>query len=93
MRCDLESAVGREIARGDRVIRAAASQAQTVHQGVGYDIEVNTGQTESRDCARTIAARGLTFPGYVRRPGAAMAPVACRPRVRHRCDRDAYPIG
>ena len=87
-----EIAVGREIARGDRVIGIAASQAGAVHQGVGYDIEGNTGQTESGDCARTIAARGRTFPGHVRRPDAPIAPVACRPRVRHRCNRDAYPI-
>ena len=68
MRCDPAIAVGREIARGERVIGMAASQAEGMHQGVGYNIEVNTGQTESRDCARAIAARGLTFPAHVRRP-------------------------
>jgi chloramphenicol 3-O phosphotransferase len=57
VRCDPEIAVGREIARGDRVIGMAASQAEAVHQGVGDDIEVDTGQTESLDCARAIAAR------------------------------------
>ena len=51
VRCDPE------IARGDRVIGMAASQAEAVHLGVGYDIEVDTGQTESLDCARAIAAR------------------------------------
>ena len=34
----------------------AASQAEIVHQGVGYDIEVDTGHAESMDCARAIAA-------------------------------------
>jgi chloramphenicol 3-O phosphotransferase len=57
VRCDPEIAVGREIARGDRVIGMAAGQAEVVHQGVVYDIEVDTGQTESLDCARAIAAR------------------------------------
>jgi chloramphenicol 3-O phosphotransferase len=56
VRCDPEIAVGREIARGDRVIGMAASQAEMVHNGVVYDIEVDTGHTESIDCARTIAA-------------------------------------
>jgi chloramphenicol 3-O phosphotransferase len=57
VRCDPEIAAGREIARGDRVSGMAASQAEAVHQGVGYDLEVDTSQTESLDCARAIAAR------------------------------------
>jgi chloramphenicol 3-O phosphotransferase len=57
VRCDPAIAVGREIARGERVSGMAASQAEGMHQGVGSNIEVNTGQTESRDGARAIAAR------------------------------------
>lgn len=57
VRCDAEIAAGREIARGDRVIGMAASQAEIVHIGVEYDIEVDTGRTESIECARAIAAR------------------------------------
>jgi hypothetical protein len=34
----------------------AAAQAEVVHRGVGYDIEVDTGHAESMDCARAIAA-------------------------------------
>ncbi|MGI5212759.1 chloramphenicol phosphotransferase CPT [Plantactinospora sp. CA-290183] len=56
VRCAPDIAAGREIARGDRVIGMAASQAETVHQGVVYDVEVDTSHTESLDCARTIAA-------------------------------------
>ena len=56
VRCDPEIAAGREIARGDRMIGMAASQTETVHQGVVYDIEVDTSHTESLDCARAIAA-------------------------------------
>jgi chloramphenicol 3-O phosphotransferase len=57
VRCDPETAVGREIARGDRVIGMAASQADLAHRGVVYDLEVDTGRTEAIDCARAIAAR------------------------------------
>jgi chloramphenicol 3-O phosphotransferase len=56
VRCDPAIAAGRETARGDRVTGMAASQAEIVHQGVSYDLEVDTGQSESLDCARAIAA-------------------------------------
>jgi chloramphenicol 3-O phosphotransferase len=56
VRCDRAVAEGREIARGDRVRGMAASQAQVVHEGVSYDLEVDTTHTESLACARTIAA-------------------------------------
>jgi chloramphenicol 3-O phosphotransferase len=56
VRCDPEIAAGREMARGDRVRGMAASQAELVHKGVVYDVEVDTGTTESLECAREIAA-------------------------------------
>jgi chloramphenicol 3-O phosphotransferase len=56
VRCDPEVAASREIARGDRTPGMAAAQATIVHQGVAYDIEVDTSQTAARDCARLIAA-------------------------------------
>ncbi len=56
VRCDSAVAAGREIARGDRVIGMAASQADIVHKGVVYDVEVDTSDTEAIDCARAIAA-------------------------------------
>ena len=56
VRCAPGIAAGREVARGDRVIGMAVSQAELVHQGVGYDVEVDTGHTESLECARAIAA-------------------------------------
>ncbi len=55
VRCDATIAAGREIARGDRVGGMAALQADVVHEGVKYDVEVDTGHTESIECARTIA--------------------------------------
>jgi chloramphenicol 3-O phosphotransferase len=56
VRCDAAIVAGRELTRGDRVVGMAASQAEIVHEGVVYDVEVDTGHAESLDCARTIAA-------------------------------------
>jgi len=57
VRCEGTVAADREVARGDRITGMAASQAEVVHQGVVYDLEVNTTHAESMECARTIAAR------------------------------------
>jgi chloramphenicol 3-O phosphotransferase len=35
----------------------AASQAEMVHRGVSYDLEVDTTHGESMECAQAIAAR------------------------------------
>ncbi|MFD2470668.1 phosphotransferase-like protein [Amycolatopsis silviterrae] len=42
---------------GARAIGMAASQAEVVHRGMVYDVEVDTTRTESLECARTIAAQ------------------------------------
>jgi chloramphenicol 3-O phosphotransferase len=55
--CESAVAAGREVARGDRVTGMAASQAELVHRGVIYDLEVDTTHTESLACARQIASR------------------------------------
>lgn len=57
VRCEASVAAGRETARGDRATGMAESQAELVHRGVVYDLEVDTARAESLDCARTIAAR------------------------------------
>ncbi|MGW0552520.1 chloramphenicol phosphotransferase CPT [Streptomyces altiplanensis] len=57
VRCDAAVAAGREVARGDRTIGMAASQADVVHRGVVYDLEVDTTHTEAMECARAIAAQ------------------------------------
>ncbi len=57
VRCAGAVAAGREIARGDRVTGMAASQADVVHQGVVYDLQVDTTHSEALECARVIAAR------------------------------------
>ncbi|MFC8512178.1 chloramphenicol phosphotransferase CPT [Streptomyces sp. NPDC057257] len=57
--CDATVAAGREIVRGDRPRGMAEKQAHLVHQGVRYDVEVDTTHTEALDCARTIAAAAV----------------------------------
>jgi chloramphenicol 3-O phosphotransferase len=57
VRCEPAVAVARELARGDRVAGMAAAQAEAVHRGVAYDVEVDTSHTEALDCARVVAAR------------------------------------
>ena len=57
VRCEGTVAEGREIARGDRVTGMAGLQAEIVHQGVVYDLEVDSSHTEALECARAIAAR------------------------------------
>ncbi|HEV2778922.1 MAG TPA: chloramphenicol phosphotransferase CPT [Actinophytocola sp.] len=57
VRCAGAVAAARETARGDRIPGMAAAQADLVHRGVAYDLEVDTTHTEALDCARTIAAR------------------------------------
>ncbi|MGY1500095.1 chloramphenicol phosphotransferase CPT [Streptomyces sp. QTS52] len=57
VRCESAVAARREVARGDRALGMAAGQADVVHEGVVYDLEVDTTHTGSLVCARTIAAR------------------------------------
>jgi chloramphenicol 3-O phosphotransferase len=57
VRCDAAVAAAREVARGDRVAGMAASQAEVVHQGVAYDLQVDTTHAETLACAQAIAAR------------------------------------
>jgi chloramphenicol 3-O phosphotransferase len=53
--CESAVAAGREVARGDRITGMAMSQAEVVHQGVVYDLEVDTTHAESLECARAVA--------------------------------------
>jgi chloramphenicol 3-O phosphotransferase len=57
VRCDAAVAAAREVARGDRVAGMAASQAELVHRGVAYDLQVDTTHAEALECAQAIAAR------------------------------------
>jgi chloramphenicol 3-O phosphotransferase len=55
VRCDPAVATERERDRADRIGGMAASQAQTVHVGMAYDVEVDTSETSAVECARRIA--------------------------------------
>lgn len=55
VRCDLAVATERERARGDRVTGMAEAQAQMVHAGMAYDLEVDTSETSAMECAHRIA--------------------------------------
>ncbi|MEV4620228.1 chloramphenicol phosphotransferase CPT [Asanoa sp. NPDC049573] len=63
VRCDAAVAAGREVARGDRVAGMARDQAEIVHRGVVYDLEVDTTHTEAMECARAIAGRAQRQEG------------------------------
>ncbi|MFJ8951557.1 chloramphenicol phosphotransferase CPT [Streptomyces sp. NPDC102381] len=54
VRCDAVVAAAREAARGDRIAGMAASQAALVHEGVTYDLVVDTTRTGAAECAREI---------------------------------------
>ncbi len=56
VRCDAAVAAAREAARADRVTGMAALQAETVHDGVRYDLQVDTSHVSAAEGARTIAA-------------------------------------
>lgn len=55
VRCDSGVAERREMPRGNRVIGMARAQADLVHHGVSYDVEVDTATSDSTECARIIA--------------------------------------
>ncbi|WP_245822170.1 chloramphenicol phosphotransferase CPT [Lentzea waywayandensis] len=57
VRCDAAVAAGRELARGDRVAGMAEAQAELVHRGMSYDVEVDTAKAEAVECAKVIAAQ------------------------------------
>ena len=57
VRCAAETAEARERARGDRIVGMAAKQAEAVHEGVAYDLEVDTTGTDAETCAAMIADR------------------------------------
>ncbi|MCQ4210333.1 MULTISPECIES: chloramphenicol phosphotransferase CPT [Streptomyces] len=57
VRCDAAVAAEREAARGDRVAGMAEKQAESVHEGVTYDLVVDSARGDAEACARQIAAR------------------------------------
>lgn len=55
--CDPAVAAERERGREDRVTGMATTQAQMVHRGIAYDIEVDTTDMPAVECAHLIAKR------------------------------------
>lgn len=60
VRCDPAVAAKREAARGDRAAGMAAAQASLVHEGVTYDLVVDTSRASVDDCARLVAGRATS---------------------------------
>jgi chloramphenicol 3-O phosphotransferase len=54
VRCAPEIVTAREAARGDRIAGMAARQAESVHEGITYDLVVDTGVGEPDDLARVV---------------------------------------
>jgi chloramphenicol 3-O phosphotransferase len=52
--CERDEARAREALRSDRVAGQADSQASVVHEGVEYDLIVDTSQTTSESCAARV---------------------------------------
>ena len=60
--CDVEVASAREAARGDRTPGMAAQQAPLVHEGVRYDLQVDTTSQAPAQCARRVREGLLSRP-------------------------------
>ena len=60
VKCDDEVARAREALRPDRVPGMAESQAAVLHEGVAYDLIVDTTNATSMSCASEILAKTFT---------------------------------
>ena len=67
VRCDREVAIARESARRDRPIGIAARYAESVHQSVHYDIEVNTSAASVEDTSDIVTRALVERWGLARR--------------------------
>ncbi|MBL4790272.1 MAG: AAA family ATPase [Kordiimonadaceae bacterium] len=52
--CHADILLRREKSRGDRRLGIALAQLETVHVGIGYDIEIDTSHQSPIECARQI---------------------------------------
>ncbi|MGH8880001.1 MAG: phosphotransferase-like protein, partial [Stackebrandtia sp.] len=55
VRCDVSVAARREARRADRIVGMAASQAELVHDGIDYDLVVDTTYRSAAEVAAGIA--------------------------------------
>jgi chloramphenicol 3-O phosphotransferase len=53
--CPLEELERRELERGDRGVGTARSQVGVVHEGVSYDLELDTSRLDAAACADEIS--------------------------------------
>jgi chloramphenicol 3-O phosphotransferase len=60
--CSLDVLAERERARGDRRRGLAAEQSTRIHEGVAYDLTVDTSSTPAEGCAAAIAAALSSLP-------------------------------
>lgn len=72
VRCPVETAVRRELERGDRALGGAAAFHPLVHDPGIYDLEVDTSVQGPDECARLIltAFRNVTVSGALQRAAA-----------------------
>lgn len=54
VRCAAEVAMARENTRGDRVEGMAGDQAEAVHRGIDYDLEVDTTASDPSELAKVV---------------------------------------
>jgi chloramphenicol 3-O phosphotransferase len=52
--CDVDELERRELARGNRAIGMARSQAQEMHEGINYDFRIDTTNASVAECAEII---------------------------------------
>ncbi|MCJ8323850.1 MAG: AAA family ATPase [Rhizobiales bacterium] len=55
--CDVETLKAREIQRGNRKLGTAIEQYQRVHNGIEYDLTVDTGKFSVEQCAQMILSK------------------------------------
>lgn len=56
VRCSADVAAAREAERGDRTVGMAAQQAESVHEGIRYDVTVNTSAQSDSALVETVLA-------------------------------------
>ena len=54
IRCPADVAAAREQERGDRLVGLARSQAESVHAGVAYDLEIDTGSQTPEEAVAVL---------------------------------------
>lgn len=63
VKCEPAVAAAREVSRSDRLGGMAVSQAAVVHEGVRYDVVVDTTARSVEECAREVLVRVEQRPG------------------------------